>query len=513
MSTGPQELSLPPANTQATLLLIDDEPIILDVLQEVLAPTGHRMVTASNGREALDIMAQDPPDLILLDLMMPELDGFEVCRRIKSSAEWWTIPIIVFTALDQPEDYARAIDCGADDFMSKPLNDTILLARVRGYLRAKQSMEALRQREAYTRMIIDAALDAIVTIDAMGLITTWNPQAEAMFGWSSQEVVGQLLSGFIIPPRFRPAHEMALQRFHDTGESSILNTRIETTARHRDGREFPVEVAITSVQVGNSYLFTAFIRDITARQEAERALHQAKEAAETANAAKTEFLANMSHELRTPMHGILSFASLGLDQVATISPEKVDRYFQRIFDSGQTLLALLNNLLDLAKLEASELTLTLASANLNALVVDVITELNAWAVERQLILNWCPSPVLTEACLDADKIKQVIRNLLSNAIKFSPPSGTITLTTRSGPTAVQFIISDQGPGIPDAEREAVFDKFVQSSTTKTIAGGTGLGLSICREIITLHNGRIWLADNPGGGTHFGFELPHSPQNI
>jgi CheY-like chemotaxis protein len=175
------------ADTPATLLLVDDEPIILDMLQEILAPTGHRFITAANGQEALDVLTHDPPDMILLDLMMPVLDGFEVCRRVKTSTQWWTIPIIVLTALDKPEDYARAIDCGADDFMSKPLNETILLARVRGYLRAKQMMQALRESEEYTRLILETALDAVVTIDTRGVISIWNAQAESIFGWSRQE--------------------------------------------------------------------------------------------------------------------------------------------------------------------------------------------------------------------------------------------------------------------------------------------------------------------------------------
>jgi PAS domain S-box-containing protein len=508
----PGQWPTPPANRPATLLLVDDEPIILDILREVLAPTGHRIITATNGREALDLLPQDPPDLILLDLMMPEIDGFEVCRRVKTSEQWWTIPIIVFTALDQPEDYERAIDCGADDFMSKPLNETILLARVRGYLRAKQTMATLQQSEEYTRMIIDTALDAVVTIDAASMITTWNAQAELIFGWPRQEAVGQSLISLIMPPRFREAHARGVQQFMRTGKGTVINTRTEIVALHRSGREFPVELSITPVRVGDTYIFNAFIRDVTARQEAEQALREAKEEAESANQAKSLFLANISHELRTPMHGILGFSSLGIESVATATPEKLSRCFQQIEKSGHTLLALLNDLLDLAKLESGKMTVAFRSDDLGQLTTSVVEEFRAWADERKLTLDWDRPSDQIEAVVDTEKIKQVLRNLLSNAVKFSPEGSTISIAVRVQDRCARIAVRDEGPGIPEAERERVFDKFIQSSTTQTTAGGTGLGLAICREILTLHQGCIWVENGSDGGSVFVFEFPLDQQD-
>ena len=283
-----EHLSVPHTDIAGTLLLVDDEPLILEVLQEILAPAGHRLLTATNGREALEVLARDPIDLILLDLMMPELNGFEACQRIKASPQWRTIPIIVMTSLDQTEDYVRAIDCGADDFMSKPLNATILLARVRGYLRAKQ-------------------------------------------------------------------------------------------------------------------------------------------AAEAADHAKASFFANMTHELRTPLHGILSFARFGLAKAHTAPPAKLYEYFAHIAQSGQSLLTLLNDLLDLSKLEAGGMTLTCEPVDLGMLATMVVEEFQSLAAEKQLTLHWHQPGDKIDATVDPEKIKQVLRNLLSNAVKFSPPGGTITL--------------------------------------------------------------------------------------
>lgn len=235
----------------------------------------------------------------------------------------------------------------------------------------------------------------------------------------------------------------------------------------------------------------------------------AKTEAETANQAKSEFLANMSHELRTPLHGILSFASFGIKKHASASPEKLLDYFSRIKQSGSTLLELLNDLLDLAKLESKRATFTFEPTNLGLLVKSVVSEMDMLLSERSLTIRRERSEFDEHMTLDPDKIRQVLRNLLDNAIKFSPAGGIIDVAVERVQDSVRVSVGDQGPGIPPDELEAVFDKFVQSSKTKTGAGGTGLGLAICHEIIGAHRGRIWAANKPEGGAMFSFEIPLS----
>ena len=245
--------------------------------------------------------------------------------------------------------------------------------------------------------------------------------------------------------------------------------------------------------------------NITDRKQTETA----KEAAEAANRAKSEFLANMSHELRTPLHGILSFAGFGMKKAETVTPAKLRTYFEQIDQSGRSLLALLNDLLDLAKLEAGKMSFTFQDVDMNALLGRVQDECHAWAVERHLtIMAIVPdSPIMIS--LDAEKITQVLRNLVSNAIKFSPAGGTVTLHLQEGEEAVEIAVCDEGPGIPEGELDTIFDKFVQSSLTKTGAGGTGLGLAICHEIVTAHAGRIWAENRPEGGARMTFTVPQT----
>ena len=238
-------------------------------------------------------------------------------------------------------------------------------------------------------------------------------------------------------------------------------------------------------------------------------MQQAKKIAEAANNAKSTFLSNVSHELRTPMHGILSFASFGIKKHATANPDKILNYFQKIRQSGETLLTLLNDLLDLAKLESGKITFKFRPANLSSLIDIARGECDSLALEHNLTIRCEHLEANKKITLDADKIRQVLRNLLNNAIKFSPEGGTIDVISSKKANSIIVSVRDQGAGIPENELDSIFGKFIQSSKNKAGAGGTGLGLPICREIIAAHKGRIWAENNPDIGANISFKIPLS----
>ena len=259
-------------------------------------------------------------------------------------------------------------------------------------------------------------------------------------------------------------------------------------------------------------------------QKHEQELMVQTEKAELANRAKSEFLANMSHELRTPMHAILGFSSLGSNKVGSVANEKIAGYFTRINESGQRLLYLLNDLLDLSKLEAGRMDFEFSENDLQESIKIIADELAPLFLERCLTVDIEPFSVSTHAIYDKEKIEQVIRNLLSNAIKFTPDCMSVLvyfeeslLYSKEDPSeeaaipAISVSIMDQGTGVPEGELENIFEKFVQSSKTSTGAGGTGLGLSISKEIIAGHGGSIRASNSKDGGAIFTFLLPRKHQ--
>jgi len=226
---------------------------------------------------------------------------------------------------------------------------------------------------------------------------------------------------------------------------------------------------------------------------------------------KSEFLANMSHEFRTPLHGILSYARLGETRCGKVPPEKIAGYFTRIHQSGSRLAGLVNDLLDLSKLEARRVEFALHRADLTVVVNRVRLDLAALLAQHRLTLVTEVHTASTIALIDVQQIQHAVQNLLANAIKFSPEGGTITLSYCDAMlgqrAALAFIVRDQGIGIPAGEEERIFDKFVQSSATKTGAGGTGLGLAITLEIVHGHAGEISARNHPDGGAEFEIRVP------
>ena len=260
-------------------------------------------------------------------------------------------------------------------------------------------------------------------------------------------------------------------------------------------------------------------------QERTNDFKKAKEAAETANQIKSDFLANITHELRNPLHHILSFSNFGVKKTGTVSNTKIVDYFKTIRKSGNGLLNLVNDLLDLSKLESGKTDYEMSRINLKDMINEIIFECISTSAEKNITISVLETQENTNLNGDQNKISQVIRNLISNAIKFTPPEGNITVFLDMSESSYQEInhgkktsvlltsIKDEGIGIPEDELDSVFDKFVQSSLTEKKSGGTGLGLAICKEIINAHNGKIWAESNPKCGSTFRFCLPIDSQAI
>ncbi len=396
----------------------------------------------------------------------------------------------------------------------------IIAADVSLALARAQALERLAESEARHRLIIDGALDAVVTMSSEGLITGWNRQSEAMFGWTEQEALGQPVATTIIPARHRAAHEEGLRRYRLTGSAPVLNQRLELAAVTRDGREFPVDLAITAVERGGSVSFTAFIRDISQRKRAEEQLQEALARLEAQNAEleaasqlKSEFLANMSHELRTPLNAILGFSELLLDAPEDEAPEVRTEFLTTIHDSGEHLLALINDVLDLSKVEAGRMELHFTTFEVQELVQRVVETVRPLASRKSIALD-AALGMAGGLVADFGRVKQILYNLLSNAIKFTPDGGRVQVEAQVDEQTVLLIVSDTGIGIAPEDHERIFLEFQQvDSSADRRYEGTGLGLALTKRIVELHGGRMWLESALGQGSRFFVELPRQPAGL
>ena len=401
---------------------------------------------------------------------------------------------------------------------------------------------ALRDSESFLQAAILAADVGLWSWDVRTNGVVMSPQNKRQLGYAVDEIED---SWEAWQSRVHPDDLPGALRRIEQCLVSASTFEAEFRMRHRDGHWIWIlsRANIERDAAGQALRMLGGHVDITDLKSAQEALQvhrdelerlvlertaellAAKNAAEAANRSKSEFLANMSHELRTPMHAILSFSRLGLKRTIESGEiaHKLRQYFDRIDQSGERLLALLNDLLDLSKMDAGAMHYDFEHADLRATTQAVLQEIDPLSRERGVKLELSTEAGDHRAWFDPARIGQVVRNLVWNAVKFTPPGRHVRVRIEatelpagrrqedSGTLAGwRLTVTDEGVGIPESELDAVFEKFVQSSKTKSGAGGTGLGLAICREIVTAHGGRIWARNNAAGGADLIVELPQEP---
>ncbi len=366
---------------------------------------------------------------------------------------------------------------------------------------------ALRESEERYRHIINAAADAIISIDEAGLVCEFNRAAEQIFGFCQAELLGKPLTA-IIPERLRDQHMAGLQRYLTSGQRHLPRWQnIELPGLTKDGREFPLEVSFSLLEAGEKKFLTGVLRDITERKHAEVELQQTKEAAEAATQAKSEFLANMSHELRTPMNAIIGFTRLVMRRSKDILPPREQENLGKILISAEHLLALINDILDLSKIEAGRMEVHPADTQVEELVDTCLRTVEPTIKSERLYLAKAIEADLPPLFTDPDKLRQILVNLLSNAVKFTP-EGSVTVSARRQDGHLTIAVTDTGIGIPGDKIDLIFEEFrqVESSAVRSY-GGTGLGLTISRRLARLLGGDVVVQSTVGVGSTFTVTIP------
>jgi PAS domain S-box-containing protein len=401
-------------------------------------------------------------------------------------------------AITKSGSLASRVETQGDDELtdlSKSINDVLTTLEEKENKMHEEELKTQKKMES----IIENILSGVILIDAKThLITDVNPVAEKMIGLPRDKIVGKICHEFICPA------EKGKCPISDLGETV---NRSERVLINKEGKKIPILKSVASVTLsGRDFLIESFV-DLSKIKEAEKELVQAKIIAESANWAKSDFLATMSHELRTPLNSIIGFSDLILEGNAGDLKENQKRYISNISTSGKHLLSLINNVLDLSKIEAGKMELHPEGFPVEEVILEVKQLMASLANKKNIKINYSSDEDVGKVFADKTKIKQILYNLLSNAVKFTPEGGTIDVKVENAGKMVRFSVQDSGIGISSEDMKKLFTPFTQlDSAANRQYEGSGLGLTLVKKFVELHNGKLEVESEPGKGTKFTFEL-------
>jgi len=500
-------------NDNLKILILEDNPYDADLIQRELKKSGFRFTseivqTRESYESALDSFK---PDIILSDYSLPSFDGvaaFHIKQKISPD-----IPFIIVSGTIGEENVVELLKQGATDYVFKDLGRLALAVR-----RALEGMEQQRERkhmekamkeylEQYCTMI-SSTLFGFMLMDEKGKLLDVNDAYCSMSGYTKEELLNLSVTDIEVIDKPEEVDER-IQRIFESGTNQF-----ESKHKAKDGHVFDVEVSMGFLYSKKQII--AFIRDITDRKLAEQELIKAKEKAEESDLLKSAFLANMSHEIRTPMNGILGFADLLKEP--NLTGQQQQEYIKIIERSGVRMLNIINDIIDISKIESGLTEVNLKETNINKQIDYIHTFFKSEVEEKGMQLFVKKSLALKDAVIktDREKIYAILTNLVKNAIKYTN-EGFIEygyrLNTDSKPAELEFFVKDTGIGVPKDQQEAIFERFIQADVTAKMAyQGAGLGLSISKAYVEILGGKIWVESQEGKGSTFYFSIPYHTES-
>ncbi|HEX8361729.1 MAG TPA: ATP-binding protein [Longimicrobium sp.] len=463
------------------ILVADDDPSVILVLRRLLERAGyHRVTFTSQGSQVGILCVEIDPDLVIVDLRMPDRDGFEVVQEVRELTGG-SVPILVVSGEDRSSVMHQALACGARDFLSKPFEPAEALLRIRNLLELRAlHTSSLADAEARYRNLVEGATDLICQTDLWGRVSYANPAATALLG---AELVGREFMELV-----RPDHRDEVRSFY----CDQIRRRKPATVREiplvLNGVERWIEQrAQLVVMLGKVQGLTGIARDVTERRAHEQL--------------KDDLVSVVSHELRTPLTAIRGSLGLLCGGVLQAYPERAARMAQLALSNAERLGRLIDDMLDLEKLSSGKLEIDRRPFSLREIVKETVDTVRPLFEQGDLLLVVNVPDMI--ACVDPGRVGQVLTNLVSNAAKFSRRGGTVWIEADDVAGDLRLRVRDHGRGIPADKLESIFERFQQvDSSDSREKGGTGLGLPICRNIVKLHGGSVWAESSPGKGSTF-----------
>jgi PAS domain S-box-containing protein len=534
---------------KARILMVDDRPENLLALEALLEPLGHELVRANSGAEALRALLKDDYAVILLDVQMPEMNGFECAELIKTRERSKFTPIIFLTALNKEEQHVfQGYSVGAVDYMSKPIQPDILRSKVAVFvelflkgeeLRDKErklqeaerrAMEArhmleLSATEARFEEILASANDAILTFGDDLTILLFNRAAESLFGYDADSAHGMDILK-LFAPESREEIQYEIQSM--VTSSPEEGRTMQVTGMRANGSDLPIEISLSRQRTSAASEYTMIGRDVRDRVAAEAALRQSADELRLLNTelsrrqgdlehaigARSRFYASMSHELRTPINAILGYSSLLLDNIYGPLNEAQVNSLVRTNRAAKHLLELVNDILDLSKMEAGKIELAVEPVSFPAVVEELFATVRPLADEHGSELSLTHEGDAINVVSDPRRVRQILLNLFSNAIKFGEGKPINVACVRSEAGGIRIGVKDEGPGIEQGDRQRIFDEFVQlGQNPEKLQEGTGLGLSISQRLAELLGGSLTVDSEPGVGSTFWLTLPQDYDHV
>ena len=496
-----------PASPHATILVVDDNPATRYSTSRVLRAEGFTVIEAATGQEALD-RAAAIPDLIVLDVNLPDFSGFEVCRRLRAQQGTTRIPVIHLSAtFVQVSDQVQGFESGADGYITHPVEPPVLVATVNAFLRTRRAEDAMRASEAKFRAVFDQAPTGIALLDEGLVYRDVNPAVGRTLGLEESAIVGRALADFVDGPA-EPIITAIAEALVATGV-----WRGMFPVRHASGASVLLEWILSVHSAPGTVLATT--TDVTERKaiEAERERLLASEQlaradAERANNIKDEFLAALSHELRTPLNAIVGWAAV-LKRRAQYGDADILKGVEAIERNARVQTQLIADLLDVSRITSGKLSLAREWFDPRETIEMSAGALAASARARQIRIE-TTLDTTPHILWDQARFQQVIWNLVENAVKFSESGGTVTVRLQALPGGIEIAVADSGRGISPAFLPHIFERFRQEDSSTTRGhGGLGLGLAIVHHLVEAHGATV-TAESPGPrqGATFTVRIPY-----